>query len=100
MLKHKFNAVRTEVDGIKFSSKKEAKHYSELQIAKRSGDLLFCLRQVPFHLPGDVVYRADFLEFWRDGTVRIVDVKGFETQMFRAKRKIVEATYPIKITVV
>lgn len=98
MIRHKFNAVATETDGIRFSSKREARHYSGLLLAKQSGDLLFFLRQVPFHLPGNVRYVCDFAEFWKDGDVRFVDVKGFRTPMYKAKLKIVEATYPIKIT--
>lgn len=98
MIWHKFNAVRTEIDGIKFASKKEARHYSDLLLARKSGDLLFFLRQVPFHLPGDVRYVCDFQEFWKSGEVRFVDIKGFRTPMYKAKLKMVEATYPIKIT--
>lgn len=97
MIRHKFNAVRTEVDGVKFSSKREAAYYSQLLLAKKAGELLFFLRQVPFHLAGGVRYVCDFAEFWRNGEVRFVDTKGFRTQMYIAKKKIVEATYPITI---
>ena len=97
MIHHKFNAVRTEVDGIKFSSKKEAKYWQELELGKKSGQLLFALRQVPFHLPGGVRYVLDFMEFWSDGSVRMVDVKGFKTPVYTAKKKMVEALYPVKI---
>lgn len=97
-IRHKFNAIRTEVDGIKFASKREAKYFSELRIAQNSGELLFFLRQVPFHLAGGVRYVCDFVEFWKDGSVRFVDTKGFKTQMYIAKRKMVQATYPIEIT--
>ena len=58
------------------------------------------LLQVPFHLPGGTIYRADFMEFWDDGEVRIVDVKGVETEAFKIKKREVEAIYPVNITVV
>lgn len=96
-LRHKFNAVRVEVDGAKFQSKKEARYFSELQFAQKSGQLLFFLRQVPFHLPGGVRYVCDFAEFWKSGEVRFVDVKGFATTGYKSKKKMVEAMYPIKI---
>jgi len=96
-LRHKFNAQRTEIDGIKFASKREAKYYSDLLLAKRSGDLLFFLRQVPFHLPGNVRYVCDFAEFWKSGDIRFVDVKGFRTPMYKVKKKILESCYPIQI---
>jgi hypothetical protein len=96
-LRHKFNAARTELDGIKFSSKREAHYYQDLLLARRSGELLFFLRQVPFHLPGGVRYCCDFAEFWRSGEVRFTDVKGLRTPMYIAKKKMVEATYPVTI---
>lgn len=96
-LRHKFNAVRTETDGILFASKKEARYWQELMLARKSGELLFVLRQVPFHLPGGVVYRVDFLEFWKDGSVRFTDVKGFKTQTYKVKKRLVEAHYPVSI---
>ena len=95
--KHKFNAKLTELDGIKFSSKKEAKYYSVLKIRQRAGEVIFFLRQVPFYLPGDVKYVCDFQEFWTDGTVHFIDVKGFRTPQYKAKKKMVEAMYPVEI---
>lgn len=97
MIKHKFKARRTNVDGIKFSSKKEANRYNILKLLQKSGDILFFLRQVPFHLPGGVKYICDFLIFWANGDVTIEDVKGFKTESYKAKKKMVEALYPIEI---
>jgi hypothetical protein len=97
MLKHKFKAKPTETDGIKFSSKKEAKRYNNLKMLKNIGEVLFFLRQVPFHLPGGVKYVCDFLIFWANGQVTIEDVKGFKTESYKAKKKMVEAIYPITI---
>ena len=95
--KHKFNAVKTELDGINFDSKKEARYYTELKLRVKAGEVIFFLRQVPFDLPGKVKYRIDFQEFHSDGTIHFVDVKGKKTEMYIAKKKIVEALYPIEI---
>ena len=97
MLKHKFRAIPTELDGINFASRKEAKRYIELRLLEKSGELLFFLRQVPFHLPANVKYVCDFLCFWKDETVTIEDVKGIKTPLYILKKKQVEATYPVKI---
>ena len=98
--KHKFNAIQTKSDGIKFPSKKEAAYYDRLKLMVGSGAILFFLRQVPFHLPGNVTYRVDFQEFWADGSVRFVDVKGMQTKAFIMKKKMVESLYPVEIEIV
>jgi hypothetical protein len=98
--KHKFNAKTTELDGIKFSSKKEAAYYVRLKRLVAAGDVVFFLRQVPLHLPGGVRLVVDFLEFRADGTVHFVDTKGMETESFKAKRRMIEAVYPIQIETV
>lgn len=98
MIKHKFRAIQTELDGIIFPSKKEAKEYQRLMLLKKSGEVLFFLRQVPFHLPGNIKYVLDFLIFWANGEVTFKDVKGMKTAMYILKKKQVEALYPIKIT--
>lgn len=98
MIRHKFNAVHTESDGYKFASKKEAKRYQELKLLQQCGDVVFFLIQVPFRLPGGVKYIVDFEIFWANGEVTFEDVKGFETDTFKMKRKMVEELYaPVKI---
>ncbi|MHC4067057.1 MAG: DUF1064 domain-containing protein [Planctomycetota bacterium] len=97
----KFNAQSTRTHGIRFDSKREARYYDELLLRQRAGEVLVFLRQVPFHLPGGVRYACDFLEFHTDGWVRFVDVKGVETESFKAKKRMVEELYaPITIEVV
>lgn len=98
--KHKFSATKVEFDGIKFDSKKEGRYYLELKLRMRSGEVLFFLRQTPFHLPGETTYRVDFQEFHSDGTVHFVDVKGFKTKEFIRAKKQVEAIYPVEIETV
>lgn len=100
-MRHKYNAVKTELDGIKFPSKAEARRYSQLKLLKQSGEVIQFLRQVPFHLPGGVKYVCDFQVFWSDGRVTFEDSKGMATQMFLAKKKMVEQLYaPITIELV
>jgi hypothetical protein len=95
--RHKYNAIKTERDGFKFDSKKEAEYYDQLKIRQSGGDIVFFLRQVPFHLVGNVTYRVDFQEFHKDGTVHFIDVKGMKTPEYKMKKKMVEASYPIII---
>ena len=91
--KHKYNAKPTEVDGIRFDSKKEANYYIQLKLRQAAGEVIGWLRQVPIHLPGGTILRIDFLEFHADETVHFVDVKGMETDAFKIKRREAEAAY-------
>jgi hypothetical protein len=96
----KYRAKITEIDGIKFHSRKEARYYCQLKIMVLANEVLYFLRQVPIYLPGNVKYVVDFVEFHVDGCVKYVDVKGFRTRSFIDKKKIVESLYPIKIEVI
>ena len=99
-IKHKYKARPTELDGIKFASKLEARYYKRLKSRQIAGEVIFFLRQVPFHLQGNVRYVVDFVEFLADGSVEFIDVKGMETDMFKLKKKQVEDLYPVNIKVV
>ncbi len=99
-LRHKFNASPIRDDGNHFSSKLEWSYFRILEFQKKAGDVLFFMRQVPFHLPGGVKYVVDFLIFYSDGRVRFVDVKGMETPEFKMKKKMVEAHYTIEAELV
>lgn len=98
--KHKFHAVQTALDGIKFPSKLEARYYQQLKLRQRAGDVVFFLRQTPLHLPGGTKLVIDFLVFNADGTVSFIDVKGMQTPAFKMKKKEIEHHYPITIEVV
>lgn len=92
----KYGAERIERDGQRFDSKLEADVYDAL----RARGSMF-LRQVPFHLPGGVIYRLDFLEILDPAAVRLLDPKGVITQTFHAKRRMVEDLYrPLRIQTV
>ena len=95
--RHKYHAQRTEADGVKFASKSEAARYHYLQAERAAGRLIFFLMQTRIDIPGST-YRLDFLEFWADGRIVWLDVKGFETEAFKIKRRAIEAIYPFKIT--
>ena len=104
-MKHKYGAIRCEMDGIKFGSKLEKSYYQKLKILQASGEILFFLRQTPFHLPGEVRYVIDFVEFWApkdgdQGDVIFTEVKGFMTAMAKLKIAQTESLYGIKINIV
>lgn len=108
-MKSKYHAQPTVVDGIRFASKAEARHYAELKLREKAGEIKNLELQpkfplmVPEHGSGFDVkvghYIADFR--YREGpkgVLRVVDVKGMKTPVYRLKKKMVEAQYGITIT--
>ena len=103
----KYRSKKTEVDGIIFDSKKEAKRYLELKALEDAGKI-FCLqRQVKFELipsqklDGKVVeractYIADFM-YQENGELIVEDTKGYKTPDYIIKRKLMLWVQGIRI---
>jgi len=96
----KYRNVAQTVNDIRFDSKAEAARYQLNLMRIQAGELAYQLLQVPFILPGNIRYRVDFMEVGTDGNITYIDVKGKVTEVFRIKKKQVEALYPIKIVCV
>ena len=96
--KTKYRAYKTSVDGHTFDSQKEAQFYCDLKNRLRANDIKgFCLQPIFILAPG-LKYKPDFIIFNNDGTQEIVDVKGFKTKEYIAKKKVFEEKYQLKIT--
>jgi len=99
----KYHAVRTEVDGINFASKKEAKRYQELKLLERVHEIKSLKLQVPFPIipkskyGREIRYVADFVYITKDGEMVIEDTKGYETDVFKLKARMVAEQYGIEI---
>ena len=100
--KSKYRNTKTEVNGIKFASKKEADFYKKLLILLKAGKIGFLELQVPFELneggSHSLKYVADFV--WIDtetGEKVVCDTKGFRTREYIKKRKLMYKIYQIKI---
>lgn len=97
--KHKFGAIRTEIDGIWFASKKEAKRYQELRLLEKAGQISHLELQPIYEINYQGVkicrYQGDFRYFCKEKRARVLeDVKGMKTPVYRLKKKLVEAFYP------
>ena len=98
----KYNAIKTEVDGYIFASRREAARYSELRILEKAGEIIDLELQphYPCTVNGKLIckYIADFrYTSVKRGNVVIEDAKGFKTPVYRLKKKMVEAIYNIII---
>lgn len=97
--KHKHNATPCYQDDIYFPSKLERLFYSRLKIMQHNGEIDYFLCQVPFRIGAKRKYVCDFLIFWSGGDIQYVDAKGQETEMFKLKKDLTEAKYPVRIYV-
>lgn len=96
----KFRNVITEVDGIKFASKLEAKRWVDLQRLEKVGAITDLKRQVKFQLNEggtfSYAYFADFT-YIENGNLIVEDAKGTLTAVFKKKRKLMKQIYNIDI---
>lgn len=94
----KYHARKTEVDGIKFDSRAEAKRYGELYLLQVGGHITNLKLQPSFVLidafvdntgekENKVTYKADFM-YDMNGQTIVEDVKGVITREYRVKRKL------------
>lgn len=98
----KYRAVRTEVDGISFHSKKEARFYADLKILKNDGIYASVELQVqyPLVVNGKLIctYVADFVtRKAKSESPEVWDCKGFVTREYRLKKKLFEALMGMRI---
>lgn len=94
--RRKYRNVPVEIDGQRFDSKLEGRCYEWLKLRRQAQDVRWFIRQVPFRLPGGVVYRADFLAVTRD-RVEVIDAKGKDTRESINKRKQVLELYGVDV---
>lgn len=97
--KPKYNNKKVEHNGIKFDSKKELKFYLQLLERQEKGEVTNIKLQVPYTLQPSfkfngktiraITYKADFVyNDLIDGKEHIVDTKGFKTEVYKIKKKI------------
>ena len=104
--KNKMRNVRTEVDGIKFQSKKEAKRWATLKLLEKNGLVFDVKRQQPIHcwVNSHKICTAVVDFVYEDLTTGLTvheDVKGRKAgaayDMFKLKQKLVLALHGIEI---
>lgn len=97
---NKYKAIKTEIDGKKFASRKEARRYQELSLLQYAGRISNLETQVKFSLDIEGVhicnYTADFCYDENDQVI-VEDCKGVRTTSYRLKTKLMWAIHRIKI---
>ena len=104
--KSKYSSAKTDIDGIRFDSKKEAEFYAELKLREKAGEISHLrlqpryLLQEAFKHDGkhyrEMEYVADF-EYIENGEIVVIDVKGFKTAVYMLKKKLFLYKYGDKV---
>ena len=114
----KYSAKKTEYNGMIFDSKGECERFKELQLLEQGGIICNLQRQVKFVLiptqrepdiigpkggvkPGKVIekectYTADFV-YEENGKMVVEDYKGFKTDAYKIKKKLMLYVHHIQI---
>lgn len=97
----KYNAIKTEIDGFLFDSRREAIRYAELKMLEQAGEITDLELQpvYPCLVNGKLVckYIADFRYKLPSGREVVEDAKGAKTPVYRLKNKLVNALYGVVI---
>ena len=98
--KSKYNNRKVTYQGLTFDSKKEFEYYLLLKDKEKRGLVFNIKRQVPLEIQPAftdksgvkhraITYKADFVYTDRlTGTTRYIDVKGFKTEVYKLKKKL------------
>lgn len=117
----KYHSKKITIDGMTFDSQKEYKRWCELRLLEKAGEITNLQRQVPFEVipPYTEVierygkkgqrlkdgmrsiekacyYKADFT-YYENGELVVEDAKGFRTEGYIMKRKLMLQKFGIKI---
>lgn len=104
----KYGNKKVTFDGIEFDSMKEMNRYAELKLLERAKKIKNLQTQVKYTLipaqriDGKVVerecnYIADFVYNDKSGKLVVEDTKGFRTDTYKIKRKLMLWVHGIRI---
>lgn len=110
-VRSKYGSHKTQIDGITFESKAEAKRYQELALLERAGHISDLRRQVKYvllqskrnaagYLERETAYVADFVYVNHLGQSVVEDTKSIATRTpeYVIKRKLMLHVHGITIT--
>ena len=98
----KYHAKHMVIDGHNFPSQKEAKRYEELKLMEKAGEIKGLKLQVAFPLVKksehgrEIRYYADFV-YYENGSLVVEDTKGFKTDVYKLKKRLMAELYGINI---
>ncbi len=104
----KYRNKKITIDGVTFDSQREAARWQQLCLMEKAGRIADLQRQVKYVLlpaqkdrSGKVIekqltYVADFV-YKQNGQTVVEDSKGYRTEVYRIKRKLMLWRYDIRV---
>ena len=93
--RNKYKAIKQKFNGRTYHSKKEAAYAAKLEWRLKAGEIAEYIPQHPLRLYVNEKkicnYFIDFKVIYPDGSVELIEVKGFETPRFKLVWKLTEA---------
>ena len=106
----KYGNQKTVVDGIEFDSMREARRWRELKWLEKAGEIKNLSRQEEYELipsirdeqtgkvrQRGVSYIADFTYQTKDGNWIVEDAKGYRTEVYKIKKKLMLWRHGIEV---
>lgn len=103
MNKYGAKKIKDPATGYVFDSKREFIRWCELRLLERAGKLIWLKRQVKYELipkqDGERAcnYVADFVYCDTNGNIVVEDCKGFRTEGYKIKRKLMLWVHGIRV---
>ena len=98
----KYRNTVVEYDGYKFDSKGESMRYYQLKMLQKAGKISGLQVHIPFELIPKagkfraISYEADFV-YIENGEKIVEDFKGFRTDVYKIKKRLMKWLYGIDI---
>ena len=94
---NKYKNIRQTYNGRSYASKLEAQYAYELDLRKKAGEVIDWKPQFKVDLRVNGIHITNhYVDFWvklKDGSEQLVECKGLETDLWRIKRNLLEATF-------
>lgn len=101
--RNKYGAIKCEIDGYKFDSLAEGRHYGVLKLRLQAGEISKLAVHPRFPITVNGVHVCDYIgdfAYQENGELVVVDVKSKATReiaTYRLKRRLLAACYGITI---
>ena len=104
---NKYHNKKIYYDGHWFDSEKEKSYYIKFKLMQNTGEIHNLTLQVEFELQPvfklknkmyrSINYLADFTYYDKDNNYHIIDIKGYKTEVYKIKKKLMAYKYDIEI---